>query len=434
MEKEKNGQLIIKICCVFAAFVLWLYISNIQNPIITYNLKHVPVELKNIDSLSQYKLILAEQEEYFVDLSLRGVSSEVYKIKSQDFKIIADLSAYRVKNGENRIPIEINQSPENINIMNSANLWVKVNLDELIEKTVPVKINIKGVASDGYYVDKPIVKPSEVIVYGAAKYVNAVNRVEGEIYVTNSENDISVSTALMAVDSVIRTIKDVKVQPNFADVLVPIKRMKKVKIEVDTEGVLNEKYIIKSITPVINEVSIVGYDDVIKHINYLKTEPIDLEKIIANKVVEAKLIIPDEAKIIDNSDTINVKIEIEKIIQKNMSIDINIKNLDEKYEAQLDNKVISLVLEGTESAFDKLDYANITCDVDLMSLVEGNQVVPVNVYLPENLTLISQNHEMVKVGIKEKDVDSVSEADKLSQSNKSDKLDEENQLEEKNDD
>ncbi|KYH35241.1 YbbR-like protein [Clostridium tepidiprofundi DSM 19306] len=403
MEKENKNQWIIKICCVFAAFVLWLYISNMENPVITYTLKNVPVELKNVDSLSQYKLVLTDKEEHYVNLSLRGIASDVYKLKPDDFKIVADLSAYRVKNGENRIPIEIKKSPENVSINNSNGLWVSVDLDELIEKTVPVKINVQGKVAEGYYAYNPIIKPTDVIVYGASKYVNAVSKVEADVYINKEDKDITVSTALMAVDLAKRSIKNVKIQPNFVDVLIPIKKIKTVDVKIETKGELNKKYVLSSINLDIDKVLIVGDKDILKRVNYLKTEPIDLSKVNESTVKEVKLIVPDGIKLVNDTNLVNANIEIEKIAYKNLTLNIDIKNLAEQYEAELDSNDVSLVIQGVESDINALYDGIVKCQVDLTDLGEGKHVIPIEVDLPKNLTIISQNHKTVNVTIKKKD-------------------------------
>ena len=51
--------------------------------------------------------------------------------KAEDFTVVADLNAYALKRGEQKIPIEIRKSPDNINVINSDTLFITINLDEL---------------------------------------------------------------------------------------------------------------------------------------------------------------------------------------------------------------------------------------------------------------------------------------------------------------
>ena len=55
MDKEGKQQYIIKICCVIAAFALWLFITSTENPVTAYKIKSIPVQLLNTDILTQFK-------------------------------------------------------------------------------------------------------------------------------------------------------------------------------------------------------------------------------------------------------------------------------------------------------------------------------------------------------------------------------------------
>ena len=51
MDKIKNQNLMAKIICVLLSFGLWLYITNVENPARSYDIKNIPVELVNIDAV-----------------------------------------------------------------------------------------------------------------------------------------------------------------------------------------------------------------------------------------------------------------------------------------------------------------------------------------------------------------------------------------------
>jgi YbbR domain-containing protein len=97
MDKSENGTLIVKIICLLLSFGLWLYISNVENPLRTYELKNIPVELINQDSLTNSKFAIINKQQFTVDLKLEGSSSEVVNAKKEDFKIVADMSTYALK-------------------------------------------------------------------------------------------------------------------------------------------------------------------------------------------------------------------------------------------------------------------------------------------------------------------------------------------------
>ncbi|WML36219.1 hypothetical protein [Clostridium sp. OS1-26] len=148
-EKNKRQQIIIRICCVIASAILWLYIFNVENPMRERKIS-VPVQVINKDVLAQSKLVPVGEEQLNATLTIRGNASDIYSIKTEDFKLESDLGAYVVKKGENKIPVIVRKSPETVRIVNSENLWVTITLDELKQETVPVKIITEGKAKEGF--------------------------------------------------------------------------------------------------------------------------------------------------------------------------------------------------------------------------------------------------------------------------------------------
>lgn len=78
---NKNKSLVAKLICLLLSFGLWLYISNVENPVRTYELKGVPVELINKESISKSNLAIVGEESFTVDLTLEGATSEITKAK-----------------------------------------------------------------------------------------------------------------------------------------------------------------------------------------------------------------------------------------------------------------------------------------------------------------------------------------------------------------
>lgn len=409
MDKEKGKQLIVKICCIIAAFGLWLYISNVENPIITYKVRNVPVELINDDSLSKYKLIVDDDREQYVNLMIKGNASEVYNITPKDFKVIADLSAYALKNGENRIPVEIKQSPDNISVVQNEDLWIKVALDYLTEKTVPVEIDIKGEARTGYYAQKAIIRPTDVVISGAAKYVNSVDRVYAEADINDAYRDLQMSLTLKAIDAANRDVDEVKILNTFVEVIVPVDKIKTVNVNTNTINKISSGLVLKSIEANPFRVSIAGDEEVVDAISSLETEIVDLSKITNDTTLEVPLTLPKNVKLIDHEKKVNVNIDVEKIITKDTSYTIKIENLIEEYQAELEQSMVSLTIQGEDSVVNELSYEDISASIDLANLKEGEYIVPINIFSPENISIASKNSEVVKVKIIKKEANQQTE-------------------------
>ena len=82
--KNKKGQLIVKACCIAAAFMLWLYIYNFENPMMDKVIT-VPVSIVNQDALAQSELAPVIENEVEIKINVRGSVSEINSLTITGF-------------------------------------------------------------------------------------------------------------------------------------------------------------------------------------------------------------------------------------------------------------------------------------------------------------------------------------------------------------
>lgn len=407
MVRKSRQQLIIKICCVIAAFVLWLYTSNDETVNKTYKITNIPIEIINEDVLIQSGLILSPNQDFTTSLRITGTLAEVYSVKPEEFKIVADIGAYAFKKGSNKIPINIVKKPNrNINIINDGAMWITINVDEYIEKSFTIKSKINGESKNGFYKEAPIITPTTVVVSGAKEYVDNVGEVFAEIKMDNADKNVSLLAPIKVVDKTGIEMPEIQLSLKFVDVVVPVQKTKQVGINIKTKGELNSNYILKSINPKIDKVIITGEPKDLADINKLETEPINLSILTSEKTdVKLNLVLPEGIKLVQGEQHIDTQVILDKVIQNNINLSINMKNLQEGASAKLQKDSVSIVVSGGKTRLNSLTSSDIGCFVNLQDLDEGEYTVPVIIELPEGVTKISQNVQFVKVNIiKNKDV------------------------------
>ncbi|NGX99772.1 MAG: hypothetical protein G4V63_32710 [Candidatus Afipia apatlaquensis] len=403
MEKKSKQQIVIKICCVIAAFCLWLYISNWENPIKTYRLRNVSVELINTDVLAQSELTLSPDQSFTVTLTLRGTDLEVMSARPEDFKIVADMSEYAVKKGENRIPVQIIHYPSNINIENTNTMWVNVNLDDLYQKTVPITTKIEGSPRNGYYSSEAVVSPGDAVVSGPSRLVNTVKDVIVSANITDLNKDADLSVPLKPVDAAGKVVSNVKVQPQNASVTIPIKKAKSVSVNIKTTGQPTNGVDIKAITPVQSTVDVIANnDDNLNKISSVDTVPIDLTKITESKTMKVKLSLPNGISTLTGDNLISVKTNVEGIIQKIFSVNINLINVPAQFNASLENLKTNITVSGDESVINSINTGDIKANVDCSSLQEGTHNLQISVALPKGVTNVAADPNSVNVTMTKK--------------------------------
>lgn len=398
---QKNTWLI-KICCIIAAFALWLYVTNVENNQSPQPVS-VPVTLTGVENVTGQKLkIIPPNQQYTVTLHVRGSLTDIALNKDQ-FKVVADLSEFQFSKGTKNIPVRIERQPANVTVLNTEGLYVSVSFDNLIEKTFPVKINVNGKVKDGYYAPQNYyINPTDVVISGAAKFVNQVSSVETNIDLKSADKDLGFKLPLKALDSSGKEIKDVEINPSYVDISIPVKRIKTVGINIKTKGNVNSELALKSFQVLPEKVDIAGNDN-INNITSLDTESVDLSTLTPNKTISLKIIVPDGVTLTNSDGTVKIKAIMDKVVQKNFSLDIGVKNLNDAYNVTLNNPKVSLIISGPETQVTTLKNEDFNCYIDLSSITnENDHTVPINLIIPEGITKISQNPQNVIATIKKK--------------------------------
>ena len=413
-KKVKNKEILVKVICLLLSLGLWLYINNIDNPISERVITNIPVEILNTQVLTEDGLAIAPNQNISISLTISGPIGEIYKINKSQFRIVADLVSYGLKPGENNIPINILNSPSGVNIKNNYPR-VELNLENLQEKTMPIysEINVKNTKNTK--IQNVKISPLSATVEGAESLVKEVSKlvVQGEV------NDIDQSTVLnlpiVALNSSGIAIKGLKITPSQADVAINLEKGKPVPIKVTTIGNLPSNLILKSMTPNITEVDIVGVNS--DKITSVSTTPIDLSKITGSATIPVTIQLPPGIVNISGSDTINVNILIEnKNTTKTVSLPINIVGQKEGFSYKITQNMAEVTFTGDSKVIDSLDISKLSCKVDVSSL-NMTGLVPIVVDGPNLEGLeIKVNPETIQIDMTE-DKD-VTTDDKTNQENK----------------
>lgn len=404
-RKISQNQILIKICCVIASFILWLYVFNVENPVRQRKIV-VPVNIVNKEALSQSKLVEIDDKNLEIPIEIKGNASDIFSIKAEDFKLECDLGSYVMKKGENKVPVEVKKSPGNVTIVNNENLWLSIKLDTLAKKNLPIKVLIDGQTKNGLRAVNSVLKTKNADIYGAASSVYSVNRIIASYNIRNISRDTSVSVALQAEDSYGNIVKDVYIKPQYVEVNISLKNVKSVPVNIKTTGNIQGGAAIKSIFASPGKIDIAGDYRIISNINSLDTEPVDLSKISSSGGINAKLIVPDKVYLLNNSGYVTLNINLinddNKISQRTINSKIQTKNLDGNYTAEVENSSISIIVSGKSNIINNLNENDVQCFVDLSSISQGENNVSVNVNLPDGVSLVSKNPQNVKVKINKK--------------------------------
>lgn len=401
MDKQKRQDVIIKICCVISALVLWTYIRVSENPVITSTVKYVPVQILNEDTLEQRSLVIIPNQDFYINLSVKATATTLADLdKNKDFKLVADLNGYALTPGENKIKVTLKEAPVGVSVVNVDGLLMKIDVDNYISKEMSIEANIIGKAKEGYYNDENILTPSTATISGPERYVSQVARVIADIDVSKEESDISKNYQLKCVDNDENEIKGVTINPEYTQITSKVTKGKQLTINPVTKGNLGSSLILQSIEVTPKTIEISGAQAEIDKYTTIDTEQIDLSKITGDTTLDVKLKVPEKLSLVEKDTTVKVKISTKKIVEKTFKVPLEYINLKDGYTLAKTVNEIEVTISGDSKIIEAIDTGVFKATANLSQIGEGKHTVAVELTgAPNNIEVKNKKPSSVDVEI-----------------------------------
>lgn len=409
--KEKN--LLVKFLCLLISFGLWIYVSNVENPIKQYTITNIPVQIVNSDILKSDNLAIAPDQTFTISLTIQGSSSNIYSINKSQFTVVADLSNYALKVGANSIPVEITSSPDNVNIKNTGVLRVNVNLENIIEKTMAVQSELNVTTSNDIYVKNTSFSTSNITISGPEDSVNKVAKLVVRGDITANSTTTTASFPVEAVDSSGNVVSDVTLSTTNVDATITAEKGKSVPIKVQTTGILKEGLTLESIIADPNTVKIIGTEGNLNSTDEILSQPVDLSSITGNETIITNLVVPNNITLLPNENEIEVEVKVNSNSStdsseseptsseestKTFELPVNVVGSLNGYNVSLSSDTTTVVLKGTEEALNNVEPSDLACEIDISKLTaEGGSVTPTITNNNNNVTIESENPQTIDV-------------------------------------
>jgi len=331
-KKIINKDLTIRILSVMLALLMWFYVITEQNPEITKDIT-VPIRLINTVFLEKNNMVLSdESNNYKLTLKIKGKKNALDKLNETTVDAYADLEGHNQR-GENFIKVNIGGIPEGVDIIAKSTESLKIILESKISIQKSVHLNLMGNPSHGMAAMAPSMVPNDVVITGAESQVNKIKSVRVDVDIASVNSQVKKILPVRVLDDSGKDIQNITIEPGNVEVSIPIENTKLVSLEMDLSGQLAEGYLVNSTSVNPEEILITGKQQALEGINLIKTEKIDITGETADISKEVKLVIPAGIEIVNSTEKVNIFIDIEKIITREISVEnLEYRNLPEGLE------------------------------------------------------------------------------------------------------
>lgn len=172
MKKLILENLGLKISAVLISVFLWFFVASRGQSEISFD---CPLEFRNIPA----DLGIVNTSANTVILTVRGQERVVKNLNATDVRVIIDMGKAKEGEGMYRINKDDVKLPYTVSVTNVAPSSVKVRLEEMLTKTVPVQARLTGVPEKGEVVAVSV-EPKNVSVRGLKSEIRRLHALRTE--------------------------------------------------------------------------------------------------------------------------------------------------------------------------------------------------------------------------------------------------------------
>ena len=374
-----NQKRIDIIVSIVAAIILWFYVINIANPTVQTTLRDVPVEIAGVEVLAEKELAPVTTEGYKTNITVSGARNDINKIKSEDIKLVANISELPLGGGTVQIRAEL---PPGISVVEINSQGLDIVIEELATVSKPVEVVLSG-SSAGKEATVLSSRLTQVEVTGATSRLAQVTtvRVSGDLSGAELDKPMDLMLAATPVDETGKQVTGVKLANDVIGVSAVMYQTKTVPIEVPVEGSIWEGATLKS-SEISKTITIKGPASRLSQISTITSKPIDIDGIFEDAVFDVEPVLPGGVFEADSSEPLSAKFTINEDGQLEFTFkasEITFANVAEGHSAsaELAEGVsgISVKVLGPVSALRTLASGDIAPAVDVQGRGEGESVL-----------------------------------------------------------
>ena len=412
LKQRLKNNWTLKLASVAIAFLIWLVVGNINDPIIQKVYSNVKVNITNVSYLESRGMTYRLDSNYqTVSVTLRGNSSKVTK-RNDDIVVEADLTQIvDMDSTPVMVPVTVkckDISAENITV---SPITIPIEIEERETKDFMIAVNYgDSVPGAGYEVGKIYANPEKISVSGPESIIDKIDRVVANVSVEGMTVNSSKKANLIIYDKNQEIMSDKEMQyltfdigDSKVDVYVELwSTVSGVTFTCDPKGTPANGYAVSKIVTTPSEISLAGTEEALETLKKngnqieIPSRLVDIGN--ARETVECKIdlaeILPSGTKTVSNqAESIIVEVGILPLGSKQISLptqNIQALNLTGELQTVLTDTALTVTVRGKEEDLKNVTAASIKASIDCSGLDEGTYNLPVTITLPNNITLLSE--------------------------------------------
>ena len=381
MKKKLTNNIGLKILSILFAFLLWLVVVSVDDPVTTKPFSSIPVELINTQAVTgQGSVYEVLDNSDMASLHVTAQRSVLDSVSRDNFKATADMT----RMDGNLVPIEGKATKyadriENISLR-SKNVTVRI--EGLLEKQLNIKVRTSGELSEGCVIGSMHTDKNVVKISGPESIVSLIDSAAVTVDVSGMTSDISTAETIVLYDAENHEIAkdELTLSRDSVNVTVEIWKTKVLPVSFGYSGVPAAGYGTTGlVTSSLSTITVAGKQSVLDGISGITVPSSAVDITNAHTTVETQVdvskYLPDGLVMAsaDEDAVAVITVMIQELSSKNVEVptaNIMVMNVPEGMEASIGGvgELIAVGVRGLGEEYDNINPADIKGIVDLSTV------------------------------------------------------------------
>jgi len=378
----KTNNLVLKISSLAVAFLVWIIVVNVSNPIVTRNIS-VPLNVVNANIITDAGKTYSLTGANSVTVSYEVRSRDQSRISASDFNASIDLGDMYDITGAVPIAVEVvNNKDLIIGAVASKPSIVKVSIEDLQRKEFTLTTKITGTPSDGFSVGEVKLDKTNVVVTGPVSVIGQISQIGVEIDVTGLDSDESGRAELKYFDANGNAfvISDSRVSKSFDNVGYSLVMLngRTLALNFDVGGTAAQGYKFTGAESTTKSIQVRGQPEVLEGLDSITVPASALSVEGAtgdvNITVDIKNFLPANVTAVGDT-KVNVTLKVEALDKKSLTLtvnDLNIVGAKPGVATSIVPEKITVVVSGLSANLESVTNADLKATLDVSEMNVGS--------------------------------------------------------------
>lgn len=379
----------LKIASFLCAAVLWLVVTNINDPISTYRVTDVPVTIKNANLITDrgqvYEVLDGTDMIDVVTISApRSIIDSLDKsniVAEADVNDLTSVDTVAIKLSTNKYNDKLDSIRGNIDS-------VRLNIEEKLSRSLPVKCVTTGEVREGYMIGNVSTDQNLIRISGPQSIISTVSKAQAEVDISGFSNNINTNCDVRLYDGEGAEITVTNIEKSISKVLVSVEilELKSVPLVCEVTGTPEAGYqLTGEITYSKGTATIAARSKTLEQISAIEIPGGIVDVTGATEdvtvLVDINDYLPDGTVLAEENfeGRVNVTARVEAERERALRIPVDrirFDGLPEEYQALITEPAneCSIMFTGLLTALNEITAEDVTASVDLEAWMAGEDM------------------------------------------------------------